>query len=94
MKSIIIKCFPIQNIYKVPLPYARKEDSILQKSILDPLMYNMAQDIVHFSVSQHQSDMLREDTLVITGCRKESNLIDDHDFGYPSTGVGNGMSQN
>lgn len=49
---------------------------------------------MHFSVSQHQSDMLREDTLVITGCRKESNLIDDHDFGYPSTGVGNGMSQN
>lgn len=48
---------------------------------------------MHFSVSQHQSDMLREDTLVITGCRKESNLIDDHDFGYPSTGAGNNVSK-
>lgn len=34
----------------------------------------MAYDIVHFSVSQHQSDMLREDTLMITAVERNQTL--------------------
>lgn len=36
----------------------------------------MAYNTINSSVYRHQSDMLRKDTLVIVGCKKESNLID------------------